>query len=309
MRTLALLLLLHRLPAPGAGPCDRPMTAGKVCEAANRRALALMRQHKVTAVTVVHDVHSGVLLVSAASQPATLDASSRILPLSVTKLMLAASWWDSHLPDASFVSSRGKAGSANPAYRDRVNIHEMLVGGSDSAGREMAIELRKAVGTDRVLSDLKRYGFPRHALSATTSDQDWADTLSIGEANIHVTAIEISRFLQAAGLESSDILQPATARQLRAAMLDTVKRGTARTIATAMKGGWQIGGKTGSGAGPDPNPAHPLSHGWFAGLVFDPQGKARFTVATFVRHGGLGSGHAARISVDLARYLTPFPVQ
>jgi hypothetical protein len=32
----------------------------------------------------------------------------------------------------------------------------------------------------------------------------------------------------------------------------------------------------------------PPYDGWFAGLIFDPQGKARFTVATYVRHGGLG---------------------
>src|SRR5579864_2168517 len=29
--------------------------------------------------------------------------------------------------------------------------------------------------------------------------------------------------------------------------------------------------------------------GWFAGLVFDPEGKARYSVATFVRRGGLGT--------------------
>jgi hypothetical protein len=33
--------------------------------------------------------------------------------------------------------------------------------------------------------------------------------------------------------------------------------------------------------------------GWFAGLVFDSSGKARFTVATFVRHGGPGGDNAA----------------
>jgi cell division protein FtsI/penicillin-binding protein 2 len=42
---------------------------------------------------------------------------------------------------------------------------------------------------------------------------------------------------------------------------------------------------------------------WFAGLVFDPQGRARFTVATYVRHGGRGGENAALISAQLARYL------
>jgi hypothetical protein len=43
--------------------------------------------------------------------------------------------------------------------------------------------------------------------------------------------------------------------------------------------------------------------GWFAGLIFDRQGKARYTEATFVRRGGLGSVHAAEISVLLVRFL------
>ena len=40
--------------------------------------------------------------------------------------------------------------------------------------------------------------------------------------------------------------------------------------------------------------------GWFAGLVFDRQGKACYTVATFVRRVGLGGGNAAEISAQLA---------
>jgi len=44
--------------------------------------------------------------------------------------------------------------------------------------------------------------------------------------------------------------------------------------------------------------------GRFAGLVFDRQGKARYTVATFVRRGGRGGRNAAEISAQLARFLT-----
>jgi hypothetical protein len=39
-------------------------------------------------------------------------------------------------------------------------------------------------------------------------------------------------------------------------------------------------------------------------LIFDPQGKARFTVVTFVKHGGFGGGNAARISAELALFLS-----
>ena len=38
-----------------------------------------------------------------------------------------------------------------------------------------------------------------------------------------------------------------------------------------------------------------------AGLY--PQGEARFTVATYVRHGGPGGENAAMISAQFARYL------
>jgi cell division protein FtsI/penicillin-binding protein 2 len=82
-------------------------------------------------------------------------------------------------------------------------------------------------------------------------------------------------------------------------MRDVVQRGTAKGIAQALSDtGWSIGGKTGSSG-----PVGPQSDGWFAGLVFDTKREARFTIATFVRHGGTGGGNAARLSADLARYL------
>jgi len=38
-------------------------------------------------------------------------------------------------------------------------------------------------------------------------------------------------------------------------------------------------------------------------LIFDPQGKARFTVVTFVKQGGPGGGNAARISAEMGHFL------
>jgi hypothetical protein len=37
--------------------------------------------------------------------------------------------------------------------------------------------------------------------------------------------------------------------------------------------------------------------------VADSQGKPRFTLATYVRHGGLGGENAAIISAQLARFV------
>jgi cell division protein FtsI/penicillin-binding protein 2 len=163
------------------------------------------------------------------------------------------------------------------------------------------------------------------SLNAGTKDGEWADTLSLGETNFIVTPLHISRFMQAVGNhgvmlspvarpESSGsrgtgsvgiarrVVQESTALRLQGAMRDVVSRGTAQSIAHALDGtGWQIGGKTGTG--PGPAPIGPQSDGWFAGLVFDPEGRARFTVATFVRHGGRGGGNAAMVSAGIARFL------
>jgi hypothetical protein len=300
-----------------------------VCKPANDRALQIINAANLEAFTIVQDVRTGALIAFAASQPSQLDVTTQVLPLSVVKLFLAASWWD-HRPGESTVAGN--------------SVHEMLVGGSDNAGRVIALALRRSLGTTSVLKDFQRYGFgvnepfwgevapewgtrlnPSAAtlsLNDKTNDTDWANTLSIGETNMMVTGLHISRFLQAIGNDGM-MLRPAarsgpaatsnqitngrrrvmsatTARRLQAAMKDAVQRGSGREVAIALQlTGWQIGGKTGTG----PNQIGPQSDGWFAGLIFDPKGKARFTVATFVRHGGRGGGNAARISAQLALFL------
>jgi cell division protein FtsI/penicillin-binding protein 2 len=93
--------------------------------------------------------------------------------------------------------------------------------------------------------------------------------------------------------------------KLQQLMRGTVERGTAKSAFPILAGsGWSMGGKTGTGPEPGTNAAGPASDGCFAGLIFDPQGKARFTVVTFVKHGGFGGGNAARISAELAFFLS-----
>jgi cell division protein FtsI/penicillin-binding protein 2 len=317
-----------------------------------------MRARNLEAATLVQDVQTGALIAFAASPGTsargkvaeTLQVTTPVLPLSVTKLFLAASWWDRALPESSFDCIRNAA----PDQKVPMTIPEMIVIGCDSPAKQMAIALRKSVGAEAMLADLERFGFgPRSKssrddsfwaelppewrntlvpavsytlLSARTPDSEWADTLSLGETNFVVTILHASRFLQAVGhngmlipraarkeVSGSDpvsnptatsrrIMQEKTAIRLQAAMREVVQRGSAQTIAHVLDGtAWQIGGKTGTG--PGPTPMGPKSDGWFAGLVFDPQGTARFTVATFVRHGGKGGENAALISAQLARYL------
>jgi cell division protein FtsI/penicillin-binding protein 2 len=337
-------------------PCARAIAQGAVCEAANSRAIELMNARGLEAATAVFDVQTGALIAFAATpgpeanrkNTERLNVTTPVAPLSLTKLFLAASWWDRALPDRTFDCTR----SATPDKHEPMTIPEMIVIGCDLPAKQMAVALRKEVGTQGVLADLERFGFgpksksPRDdsfwaelssewretlepaaaytLLNDKISDADLANTLSLGETNFVVTILHISRFLQAVGNngvllpsvarkefdnpvshpvpKSRRIMQENTAMRLQTAMRDVVQRGSAQAIAHTLDGtGWQIGGKTGTG--PGLGSTGPPYDGWFAGLVFDPQGKARFTVATYVRHGGLGGENAAIISAQLARYL------
>lgn len=333
------------------GPCAAAIERGQLCEAANDRALEIINAHNVKAITVVQDVLTGNLVTFAASDPANLDITTPLLPLSTVKLFVAASLWDHEWSE--------KPLSGNDPQS---SISEMLVSGNDQEGRRLASLLRASIGTEGVLEDLDHYGFvsvapssstamdrkfwaevpPQwaarlmpavayHSLGAETPTKQWEDALSIGEERFRVTALHLSRFLQAVG--NGGVMMPAVARakdsegptksvpnknsirmiyenaalKLQDAMKGVVERGTAKGVAGVLADtGWKIGGKTGTGPGPEA--PGPQSDGWFAGLIFDPQGNARFTIATFVKHGGYGGGNAAKISAELARFLSGFDV-
>ncbi|HYL99632.1 MAG TPA: penicillin-binding transpeptidase domain-containing protein [Blastocatellia bacterium] len=354
----ALEVSASRRTAPS--PCAKSLARWCVCEAANQRALEILNANHAKAFIVVQDVQTGALVAFAATDPSELDVTTPVNPLSLSKLFLAASWWDNRQPDSKFDNNGPRPDGANPPAASRLTIHEVLVRSSDSGGRQMAVALRRSVGGKTVLNDLKRYGVAQTAsslkddsfwgslapewksrlipvaasvsLDAKTTDADWADSLSVGEARMSVTALQVSRFLQAvgnsglmviptAGSESEissmskgpasgiqgpkrivRILREHTALRLQSAMLDVVQHGTARNIARSLDGtGWRIGGKTGSGVALLPKGSQ--VDGWFAGLLFNRRGRARFTIATFVRSGRYGGEAAAHISTELARYI------
>jgi cell division protein FtsI/penicillin-binding protein 2 len=332
-----------------AAGCKQALARDSVCEAAVAFANGQMRSRHLVAISVVQKVSNGALVLFAASEPEKLDVSTPVLPLSLSKIFLAASWWDHDLPDREFESVHGTENAENPAYRKWVNAQEILVGGSDSAGIQMGLALRKAMGTQTVLDDLRRFGFNRSGQSfwaevdpewkiqlkvqtadaslSDLSDQAWGSALSIGESHMTISALQASQFFQAVGnggvscapvalrlredshgvskqrcIAPSRMMNATTAKRLINAMLDTVKRGTAGGISTALKDvGWSMGGKTGTG-GVNGAPTSEQD-GWFAGLIFDRKLKARFTVATFTRHGGTGGGNAAEISAAVAHLL------
>ena len=312
-----------------------------MCEVANTFALERMKEGHLEAITVMQDVQTGGLIAFAASDPAKFDVATALLPLSPVKLMAAASWLDHN--------------RANETDGEKL-LTDSIVSGNDNAGRQIAWAVRKAAGTDKVLADLARYGFPAgeteaaqtdksfwaevaprwrarlvpaasyHSLGQETTDRDWENTLSIGEERFVTTALHLSRFLQAVGnggrmivpvaereqeqerpgstVPAIKIMSEATALRLQEAMRGTVERGTAKSVKPILAAtGWTVGGKTGTGPDPRSKAVGPGSDGCFAGLIFDRAGKARFTVVTFVKHGGPGAGNAAQISAELARYI------
>jgi beta-lactamase regulating signal transducer with metallopeptidase domain len=145
----------------------------------------------------------------------------------------------------------------------------------------------------------------------------WAG-FATGAADVRVTPLHVARFVQAIGNDGVGVAPTVdgalarapsgtrlfareTAWRLQGAMLDAVRRGTARGAAEGMAGSpWQLGGKTGTvasdGAADD---------GWFAGLAFDRAERARYVVVVRIPGGGPGGGEPARLAARIARLLPP----
>jgi hypothetical protein len=73
------------------------------------------------------------------------------------------------------------------------------------------------------------------------------------------------------------MVEEATARQIVYALADTVKRGTATGIATALGDCRLVNRREGRHRRPRRSTMDE-QYGCFAGLIFDNQGKARYTV-------------------------------
>lgn len=156
----------------------------------------------------------------------------------------------------------------------------------------------------------------RIRIGQRTSRQEWAQ-LAIGQGPVDVTPIHVSRFLQAIGnggvmlpptlewervenpVEGERVMEEPTAQRLQRAMLETVQRGTARSVAPRLRGvGWELGGKTGTA-----QVAGRADDGWFGGLVFDDRGRPRYTVVVYLQGGGPGGARPAAIAAEMTRSL------
>ena len=330
--------------ASGA-PCARAFQRGVACPGAVREAGRLFAARDLSGAMVIQDVRTGAVVAygslkaggrAKGERQYPAELGSAILPLSASKLLLAASWWT----HADLMDSPSAAASDK-------DVHDLIAWGSDSAGKRLALDLRHRAGSLLVLSDLERFGFPPcrtprnedvdrsfwgvgqvvppapprrpcTSLDAATSDADWAIALSIGETDFTATLLHLSRFVQAVGDDGvmiaprlikgdraptldtpseTRIMSQSAAIKLRQAMIDAVAEGTTSGVKDRLRGHWRLGGKTGTG----PSAAHPCD-GCFVGLAFDPEGRPRFSLAIYVRHGGPGAGPPAEIAADLLNY-------
>ncbi len=156
----------------------------------------------------------------------------------------------------------------------------------------------------------------RIRIGEETGAAEWGQ-LAIGQGPLDATPVHIARFVQAIGnggvmltptieramlgegREEGRIMSEETARRLMRAMREVVDRGTARGTLPTLRGlDWDLGGKTGTA-----QVAGAPDNGWFAGLVFGPDDRPRYSVVVFLRGGGPGGRAPAHIAAELTRVL------
>ena len=219
---------------------------------------------------VVIDVATGEV-VATAGHP-----NRPVPPLSIAKLYVAALWWDRVGDDVAF---------------DGDSMEDIVARSIDRGGEQLAVELRKRVGADTVLSALREDGVDVY-LPADADDARWGEALSIGERDLATTLLHEAEWLRTRARD------PVASAKLIAAMRATVDHGTARGVGDRLAGtGWSLAGKTGTGL------AHGKAHdGAFAGLIFAGD-QPRYAIAIFAPSSGPGGGVAAALAADVAKIL------
>ena len=150
---------------------------------------------------------------------------------------------------------------------------------------------------------------------------EWGQ-IAIGQGPVDATPLGVSRFMQAIGNggvmlpptleweqlekrgEGRRIMRETTSRKLQEAMLMVVDSGTAASANARFAGtGWDLGGKTGTAdvAGA------PRPDAWFAGLMYGPDRRARYTIVVYLQRGGQGGRVAAPIAGEMTKFMSRHP--
>jgi len=217
--------------AGGAGPAvgSAGPAAGSAGAAGHGDRRAAIDDAQLTKLLREADAHGAVLVTEVATGAVVAsagvgrDVAAPVLPLSVIKLCLAALWWEHDRGDGDF------------AYRGRrVTVHDVLVDGWDHPGEEMAIELRRTLGAQAMLAELRGYGLGAGlTLPGDADDARWGSALSIGEHDAVVTLPIVAGFLRAIGGGTS-LLRPETRQRLQSAMRGAVEQGTAKSAGARL---------------------------------------------------------------------------
>jgi hypothetical protein len=157
----------------------------------------------------------------------------------------------------------------------------------------------------------------RVRLAQNFSPHEWG-LIAIGQGPVDVTPLGVSRFVQAIGNggvmmpptieherlgelpEGRRIMQERTSLRLQEAMLMVVDSGTARSAQPRFAAsGWDLGGKTGSAD----VQGRPRADGWFAGLMYGPDRRARYSVVVYLQAGAPGGRLPAGIAGEMVRFM------
>lgn len=160
----------------------------------------------------------------------------------------------------------------------------------------------------------------RLRMSENTGDAEWGQ-LAIGQGPLDVTVVGVSRFVQSIGNggvmlpptieydlatdppNGDRVMREETSERLMEAMRAVVQQGTARAARGIIAPtGWSMGGKTGTA-----QIAGQRDNGWFAGILFDPDGVPRYSLTSLVMGGGGGGGAPTRIAATVARQIAESP--
>ena len=287
------------------------------CAGLGRSALESLRASAAPGVAVVVGLPDGRVEAYVAHRVESGGAPGvpSALPGSIAKLALAAAWWERGLGDRplpcppSIRTSAGGHVEAHGSGSDRLAPREVLALSCNTAAAAMAARLGERAGLRALTGALEPLLGDTPAANAGAVD--W-ELQAIGVGPLETDPLRVAAFLLAIGNEGVAVepwagaapavaprrlFSPATASALRAALAETVARGTAARLGELQSGQpWRLTGKTGTVRLPDGR-----VDGWFAGLVNGPAGRPERVVVVWLEGGGPGAGNPARLALELAR--------
>jgi len=321
------------LPAPVAGPLRVEYTVSEALSARLRRVLARARTRR--GHVVVLDPRDGRVLAYVSAGADALPAGRAYPAASLAKVVTAAAVLE-QAPEATHRSCRYRGSPyrltrarLEPArHGNEASFARALAGSYNQCFAQLAVH---ALGADRTRAAFERFGWdrppaPGHEAGriAEATDDYALGKLGSGLAPTRITVLHaaqlagslldgrirepwwIERVVDANGRRLAlpprpaprRVMPLAVAQELRALLVRTTTRGTARRAFRTRRGHPRLGevrvaGKTGNLSGSDPR----ARYEWFAGVA--PATQPRVAVAVLQAHGHLWWRTSAQIAADV----------